>query len=213
LTEVVAKPAIPVLDVPLAAWSLASLRNVAEVPIVNVSHLGDTVVRALAPLGAFEVFVEEPEGFGTAGTLKALEGRLGDRVVTANGDLVADIDVAALVATHERIGAPATVVVKRVSSGADLSTGERSQTDSSTGGNVPEVKARSSSGWPSSIVPSSMTYPTRDRSAWRKRCSLHSPDRDGSRSTSTMDTRAMWERSPRIWRHLSTCSRAASARR
>jgi mannose-1-phosphate guanylyltransferase len=64
--------------------------------------------------------VETPVAYGTAGTLAALRERVADPVVTASSDVLADIDIAGLVAVHEKTGAPATVAVVEVDSGADF---------------------------------------------------------------------------------------------
>lgn len=122
LTNSVPKPALPVLDLPLGAWGLAALTQVAPPVVVNASHLADRLIRALDALGleGWEAFVEEPEAFGTAGTLAALRPRIGRRVVTHNADLVSDLDVHELLAAHERGNRAATLAVAEVPSGADL---------------------------------------------------------------------------------------------
>lgn len=122
LTEVVAKPALPILDVPLAAWSLGALVGAAPPAVVNASHLGAGLVRALERLEvrSWSPFLEEPEGYGTAGTLRALRDRIGDRLLTANGDVLSDLDPSALLAAHAASGLPATVAVRMVDEAADL---------------------------------------------------------------------------------------------
>ncbi len=122
LTDSVPKPALPLLDLPLGAWGLAALTRAAPPVVVNASHLADRLVHALDALGleGWEVFVEKPEAFGTAGTLAALRPRIGRRVVTHNADLVSDLDVYELVATHERGDRAATLTVAEVPTGADL---------------------------------------------------------------------------------------------
>ena len=119
LTDLVPKPALPVLDIPLAAWGLKALAALGPT-VVNIGHAGDEVVSALEPFGSFEVLAEHPEPFGTAGTVAALAERVRGRVVTYNGDQLADVDVAGVLATHERGGRLGTVVVQQVASGADL---------------------------------------------------------------------------------------------
>lgn len=122
LTDEVPKPALPVLDVPLGAFALASLRDAGLDAVVNVSHLGPDVERALHPHAGpgLDLFTEPVEPFGTAGTLRELRERLEDVIVTYNADVVADFDVATLVEAHRSGDLPATVVVTEVSSGADF---------------------------------------------------------------------------------------------
>ncbi|MGH2731280.1 MAG: nucleotidyltransferase family protein [Actinomycetota bacterium] len=121
LTDAVPKPALPLLDVPLAAFPLAALTPVGPV-VLNVRHLGPQVTRALAPFapGGLRVLEETPNAYGTAGTLAALRDEVGPRVLTCNADLLTDLDPEALLAAHLRLGAPATLAVAAVSSGADL---------------------------------------------------------------------------------------------
>jgi NDP-sugar pyrophosphorylase family protein len=126
LTDLMPKPALPLLDVPLGAWGLRSLLQAADEVIVNVSHLGDRVVGALAGFGDFEVLDEGPEPWGSAGTLAAIAQRAGDTVLVCNGDVLTDARATDLLAAHRARGARATISVRGVESGADLTTdGER----------------------------------------------------------------------------------------
>lgn len=122
LTDRIPKPALPILDVPLAAWGLAELSKHAPSVVVNASHLAEEVVSSLASTGIenWEPFVEGAEAFGTAGTLRALRDRLGPRVVTWNGDALTDLQVEDLIEAHEDSGAAATLLVREVDSLADL---------------------------------------------------------------------------------------------
>src|SRR5688500_11624148 len=122
LTDRIPKPALPLLDVPLGAWGLAGLVRAAPPVVVNASHLAERLVEALERLGldGWPGAVEAPEAYGAAGTLAALRDQVSDRVLTWNGDLVTDLDPGALLETHLASGAPATLAVVEVSSGADL---------------------------------------------------------------------------------------------
>lgn len=125
LTEVVAKPALPLLDVPLGAWGLALLGRGGRKVAMNLSHLAEEARRTLEPYAPDDVVIleEDPAPYGTAGTLKALEDDLGQRFVTMNGDLLTDVDPDELMTAHEASGAPATLAVKKVEAGADLELG------------------------------------------------------------------------------------------
>ena len=122
LTDTVAKPVLPVLDVPLAAWGLSALCAEAAPVIVNVSHLAEGVVSALGELGleGWEGVTEGPEPYGTAGTLASLRDRIGSRVVTWNSDVLTALRPRDLVAAHSADGAAAIVAVRSVDSQADL---------------------------------------------------------------------------------------------
>ena len=120
LTDEVPKPAVPLLDVPLGAWALAGLlRNDLRV-LINVSHLGHLVSPALSAVGEFETLIEEPEAYGSGGTVVAIRDRVRDRLVTTNGDVLSGLETGDLLATHQRQGADATVAVSRVNSGGDF---------------------------------------------------------------------------------------------
>jgi mannose-1-phosphate guanylyltransferase len=124
LTDRVAKPALPLLDVPLAAFGLQRLFEAAPAVVSNVRHLPRSVTTALAPYvpagHALDTLYESPEAYGTAGTLVALKDRLGPRVLTWNSDLLTDLSAVDLLASHEASGAPATIAVSEVRSGADF---------------------------------------------------------------------------------------------
>ena len=122
LTDRIPKPALPVLDAPLAAWGLAELTRYSGPAVVNASHLADEVVAALRATGVegWEPFVEGAEAYGTAGTLRALRDRLGPRVVTWNGDALTDLHLPDLLEAHDISGTPATLLVREVQTMADL---------------------------------------------------------------------------------------------
>ncbi|HEX2058841.1 MAG TPA: NDP-sugar synthase [Actinomycetota bacterium] len=124
LTDEVAKPALPLLDVPLAAFGLRRLYEAAPAVLLNVRHLPDSVTAAVAPYVPPErrlnTLFEAPEAYGTAGTLVALRDRLGPRVLTWNSDLLTDLTAGSLLGSHAASGAPATVAVAEVAAGADF---------------------------------------------------------------------------------------------
>lgn len=124
LTDHVPKPCLPMLDVPLLAFGLTSLTGAAEPVVVNASHLADAIRACVeemdGPRRDVEIVVERPHGYGTGGTLAALRDRIADRVVTWNGDLVSDVQVADVLATHRESGCPITIAARRVSSDADF---------------------------------------------------------------------------------------------
>lgn len=119
LTDSVPKAAVPILDVPMGAWGLASLRRTVGHVVVNASWLSADVEAALGGADV-EILQEHPEPYGTGGTLKALEPRLGERVLVHNCDLLTDLDPGRLLAAHDRSGAAGTIAVVDVPAGADL---------------------------------------------------------------------------------------------
>jgi mannose-1-phosphate guanylyltransferase len=61
-------------------------------------------------------YAVEPEPLDTAGAIRfaATHADLAERFLVANGDVLTDLDVAALVAAHERTGAEGTIALHRV---------------------------------------------------------------------------------------------------
>ncbi len=122
LTDRVPKPCLPLLDIPLAAWGLQALLSAGQGQVVVVTaYRAAQVMVGLEPYaGEARFVIEEPHPYGTAGTLAALREDLGGRVLTWNADELTDLDPSDLLATHRRLGAPATLAVIPVGDGADL---------------------------------------------------------------------------------------------
>ncbi len=122
LTDAVPKPALPVLDVPLASWGLASLMKGGIETVVNASHLSGELERRLrvAFPDGWELLDEGPVGFGTAGTVAALADRVDERVLVHNGDLITDLDPGDVIETHLAIGAGITLAVRTIDGGGDF---------------------------------------------------------------------------------------------
>ena len=121
LTDLVAKPALPLLDVPLGLWGLRGL-EVAPPSLINLSHRADTVLHTLGldSREDMDVLIELPEPFGTGGTLRALRDRLDDRVLTWNADTLTDLSARDLMRAHEHTASLATIAVQRVERLADF---------------------------------------------------------------------------------------------
>ncbi len=106
------KPLLPVCDVPLVRWALAllSAHGVREV-VVNTHHKGEQLE---AELGAEVRWSREPgEILGTGGGIRHARPLLGEGTfVVANGKIVFDLDLDAVLAHHRALGAVATMVVR-----------------------------------------------------------------------------------------------------
>ncbi|AUX22945.1 nucleotidyl transferase [Sorangium cellulosum] len=117
LTDELPKPLLWLGDRPLVAHiaerlAAGSVRRV----VLNRSHLAERFSREiLAALPAPVEAVDEPEPFGTAGGLANAARALGEGdVIVWNGDILIDLDVAALSAAHAahgQRGAGATLAV------------------------------------------------------------------------------------------------------
>ena len=122
LTNALAKPAIPLLDVPLGAFGLASIVEKAPPVVVNASHRAaslEAALEAVCPTG-WSLFDEGSEPYGTAGTIAALADQVDGPLIVYNGDLLADVDPALVLAAHASSEAGITVVVRLVERGADV---------------------------------------------------------------------------------------------
>ena len=118
LTSDVPKPAVTLVDRPFLAYAIEWLaaHGVSEIvlacgflPEVLREALGDEEERA----GVTITYVAEPEPLGTAGAIRfaaeAIGDRLEDRFFALNGDVLADLDLSALMRAHRDRGARATI--------------------------------------------------------------------------------------------------------
>lgn len=117
LTDAVPKPAVPLLNRPLASYSLERLAALGIARIaINTHHLGEVAMRELSrhlPAGVDVTFVHEPALLGTGGGLRNAWGRLGgEPIVVMNGDILFWPDLEGALALHRRLDAIATVVLR-----------------------------------------------------------------------------------------------------
>jgi len=118
LTEQVPKPLVPLgLETALARWlRWMGGQGIADV-VVNLHHLGAAIRREIEerPVPGVRVrWSEEPEILGTGGGVRRAIGRLGPGpFLVVNADAVLVPNLPALVASHQRSGAKATMLVRR----------------------------------------------------------------------------------------------------
>jgi mannose-1-phosphate guanylyltransferase len=117
LTEVCAKALVPVGDRPVLGHALDVLRAAGVSRcVVNAHHL-PRELRAFADERSVAVSMES-ELLGTAGGVARARDLLGEgEVVVWNGDVVADLDVGALLRAHGSATAEATLVIRPRSAG------------------------------------------------------------------------------------------------
>jgi len=118
LTTHVPKPAVTLVDRPFLAYAIEWLagHGVTEV-VLACGFLPDVLREALAGeeerAGVEITYVAEPEPLGTAGAIRfaaeALGDRLEDRFLALNGDVLADLDLSALLRAHEERSARASI--------------------------------------------------------------------------------------------------------
>ena len=126
LTDNVPKPAMTLVDRPFLAYMVEWLgsHGVSEV-VLACGFLPDRLREALGDgehEGVKLTYVTEPEPRGTAGAIRfaaeALGERLEDRFLALNGDLLTELDLAALLRAHEERGARATIGLHQVDDAA-----------------------------------------------------------------------------------------------
>jgi mannose-1-phosphate guanylyltransferase len=126
LTDNVPKPAITLVDRPFLAYMVEWLgsHGVTEV-VLACGFLPDRLREALGDgehEGVKLTYAIEPERRGTAGAIRfaaeALGERLEDRFFALNGDLLTELDLAALLRSHEERGARATIGLHQVDDAA-----------------------------------------------------------------------------------------------
>jgi mannose-1-phosphate guanylyltransferase len=124
LSFVRAKAAMPVAGEPLVRRILRGLRDAGvRDAVLNLHHLPHTITHVVGDGGDLDLHVRyswEPAVLGSGGgprlALPLLES---DTFLLANGDTLASVDIAALVADHRRSGALVTMaVVPHVDGGA-----------------------------------------------------------------------------------------------
>jgi mannose-1-phosphate guanylyltransferase len=114
-----AKPAVPVFNRPLACFALDAVATAGIAhAVLNTHHLGEDLpgwLRPHAPPGLELSFVHEPELLGTGGGLRnawPLLAEGDDPVLVINGDILFMPDLGAVLETHRRAGALATMVLR-----------------------------------------------------------------------------------------------------
>ncbi len=117
LTELRAKPALPVRGLPLIAYPLALLAaaGVTEV-VINVHHLPESLIAAaerFTPKGMRVFFSHERDLLHTGGAIRRVASflRESERCVVLGGDMVVDLDLPAVIRAHAASGRAVTAVL------------------------------------------------------------------------------------------------------
>ncbi len=130
LTNQVPKPLVPICGVPLVEFALARVAGTGvERIVINTHRLADEFVRLFPSYprpsrygGAEVLFRHEPVLLETAGGLKNVEDLLlPGPVLVHNGDILAELDLASLLAAHAGGQAICTLALR--SSGGPLQVG------------------------------------------------------------------------------------------
>ena len=115
LTDVRAKPAVPVAGTPLVVRILGWLASQGvRSTVINLHHRPETITRCVGHGGDVGVRVRyswEPALLGTAGGPRQALALLGSRFFIVNGDTLTDLRLDGLVAAHEAGGGAVTLAV------------------------------------------------------------------------------------------------------
>lgn len=117
-SDLLPKPVLPVLGIPLVAWPLAWLaRHGATEVVLNLHHLPEAMrsaAEAWAPPGLALHFSEEPALLGTGGGIRRAEAflRESDPSIVVSGDMICDLDLGALIARHRARGDRMTTALR-----------------------------------------------------------------------------------------------------
>jgi mannose-1-phosphate guanylyltransferase len=117
LTLTIPKPAIQLVDRPFLRYMLDWLRLHGVEDVVIASGFGAEALRGALEAdkgdGQRIAYMQEPEPLGTGGPLRlaADEGILDERFLVLNGDILADLDLGALMRAHAEHGGVATLAL------------------------------------------------------------------------------------------------------
>jgi NDP-sugar pyrophosphorylase family protein len=118
LTLELPKPVVPVLDRPFLKFQLDLLRRAGITDVVLCVAFRPEKIRNVLGDGQADgvrlSYVLEETPLGTGGAVKNAEANLPERVVVMNGDVLADMDLPAILRTHEETHAAATIVLHPV---------------------------------------------------------------------------------------------------
>jgi NDP-sugar pyrophosphorylase family protein len=131
-TTVLPKPLMPLGDAPVLEHLLRKLRGhgISRVCLA-VNHLRHLIQAFFGDGRALDMeisYAMEDVPLGTCGPVAQVLDQMSDRFLLLNGDLVTDLDVTAMLQSHDRSDAVATVAVMRHSSQLEFGVLEIDQT-------------------------------------------------------------------------------------
>jgi NDP-sugar pyrophosphorylase family protein len=118
LTLETPKPVVPVVDRPFLLHQLDLLQTAGVREIVfSVAYRPEKIQAVFgdgSAIGRTIHYAVEDEPLGTGGAVRNAQAFLDDTTIVLNGDVLTDVDLPAVVETHRRSGARATIVLTAV---------------------------------------------------------------------------------------------------
>ena len=113
------KPIVPIFDRPFLYYQIDLLRQIPEIDevILSLNYQPERIEAMIGDGTASGVrlrYVVEPSPRGTGGAVKFAERYLDDTVIVFNGDVLTEIDLAAVLRLHRERAARATIVLTPV---------------------------------------------------------------------------------------------------
>ena len=113
------KPIVPIFDRPFLQYQIDLVRQIPAIDeiILSLNYKPDRIESVFgdgSSLGVKLRYVVEPEPLGTGGAIKYAARGVTDSVVVFNGDVLTQIDLAAVIALHQERRASATIVLTPV---------------------------------------------------------------------------------------------------
>lgn len=115
-TTVLPKPLMPIGDRPVLDIVVRQLKAYGfERITMATGYLAELIEAFFRDGSSYDIAIDyyrERDPLGTVGALALIDGLDGDDVLVMNGDVLTDMDYAALFAEHKRTGAAATIATK-----------------------------------------------------------------------------------------------------
>jgi NDP-sugar pyrophosphorylase family protein len=113
------KPIVPIFNRPFLQYQIDLLKQIPEIDevILSLNYQPGRIEEVLgdgSKLGIPLRYVVEPAPLGTGGAVKYAAGNVSDSVVVFNGDVLTQINLAAVIALHRERKARATIVLTPV---------------------------------------------------------------------------------------------------
>ena len=130
------KPIVPIFDRPFLQFQLDLIKKVPEIDevILSLNYQPRRIEEIFgdgSDTGLSLRYMVEPAPLGTGGGIKYAAGNVGDSVVVFNGDVLTEVDLAAVIALHRERRAKATIVLTPVEN-----PGAYGLVETDAGGNV-----------------------------------------------------------------------------